>query len=64
MTKKIDKQELEWIEYLIGKITADQLGEANKLRLEQQQAVKEAQKIVGDDGWWIKPDFLILDDED
>ncbi len=58
--KEMNEQELEWVEYLIGKIDREVLCSANKLRLEQQEAVREAQKIVGDFSWWSDTDVIIL----
>lgn len=56
----MNKQELEWAKYLIGKIARDDLCAANKLRLEQHDAVREAQKIVGDFGWWSDINVIVI----
>lgn len=43
-----DRLEVEWWSFLIGKISEDELSPENKLRLEQEQAVREARLIVGE----------------
>lgn len=49
----LSADDVEWAAFLIGKIKADELGPTNQLRLAQREAIKEAQKIVGDPG--LKP---------
>ena len=48
MSKELSENEVEWIAFLIGKIKEAQLSPENKLRLEQERAVKEAQVIAGE----------------
>ena len=48
MSKALSESEVEWIAFLIGKIKEIELSPENKLRLEKERAVKEAQIIVGE----------------
>jgi hypothetical protein len=57
----MNEQELEWIGYLIGKEKEADLCAANKQRIEQERAVREAQRIVGEPP--LKPKFIIVDEE-
>lgn len=61
----MNKVDLEWASYLIGKIKAHELRyEENKTRLGQRQAVDEAAKIVGDTAHLYRRPAIVIRDED